>query len=166
MHPSLPSVRAGSALLLGSLLVASGVGSLRADEQHAVITSPSGAQLRLEAIDPHIVRVWQIRPGAKFERNVSLAMEAAPKERVALRVADAGGPVLVQTGALDIQVERSSLRFEVSPPPQNSQLGAATTISFEPNGESWTLTRAAAALRKSSLRYPQFTGLPGLHSSD
>jgi alpha-glucosidase len=139
--PPLKTIIVGATLIAGASCVFASPTSFT----HVDLASPSGTQLRVEALDPHILRLWQVKPGAKFERPVSLAMETAPTTRVPLRVSDDAGPVLIQSGALSLQIDRATLAFEISPPPKNGPLLPPTTISFAQNGPGWSLARRLGA---------------------
>jgi hypothetical protein len=67
------------------------------------VAGPTGARLRIEALDPHVVRIW-LKPSGNFLRKRSLAMQAAPNARSPVTRSDGDAEVLIGTGALDVPV--------------------------------------------------------------
>ncbi len=109
-------------------------------EDKVTIKGASGARLRIESIEPHIMRVW-LKPAGEFTRKPSLAMETAPEARAPLKRADSEGKVEVDTGALLIRVDRATLGFVVMADPGTTLLGGVRIQAPAADGP-WTLTQA------------------------
>ncbi len=116
-------------------------GADRAAIVPATAPAAAGLRLRVEAPDPHILRLW-FKAGGEFVREPSLALAAAPATRVDLTRADRRGTVEIGTGAMTVRVDERTLRFDV-------RSGDATLIAHGAiaagSGRAWTLTRAVAA---------------------
>jgi alpha-glucosidase len=104
-------------------------------QTQAVITGPSGARLRVEALDSRILRLW-LKPSGEFVRQSSLAMETAPTGRVPLSV-DQGA---IRTADLSVKVDPKTLAFSIL-----SREGKAiipdALIQVSTSG-AWTMTYA------------------------
>jgi alpha-glucosidase len=109
----------------------------------ATVQAPGGTRLRVEALDAHLVRVW-LKPAGEFAREPSLALETAPGTRVPLMVADHANLVAVDTGALTVQIDRQTLRFEVLSA-DGTRLVADARVTMTSPGAAWTLTHALDA---------------------
>jgi alpha-glucosidase len=107
------------------------------------VDGPAGARLRIEALDPHVVRIW-LKPSGDFERQPSLAMETAPAARSPVARADSGDEVAVETGALTVTVNRGTLAFGVRASGGGPALLADARIAAHGAGGPWTLTDALA----------------------
>ena len=106
------------------------------------VQAPGGGRLRVEALDPHIVRVW-LKPAGEFKREPSLAMGTAPATRISLTTAENGDTVTVGTGALTVRIDRRTLWFEVRVA-DGTPLLADAKVSMTTAGAAWTLTHTVA----------------------
>jgi len=113
------------------------VPSARAAEE-VMVAGAAGARLRVEALDPHVVRVW-VKPQGDFTRPVSLAMETAPETRVPVREGRRDGSVTVDSGALTVTVNPANLRFRVAAGPGGPALLSSVQVT-PGSGGAWTLT--------------------------
>lgn len=107
------------------------------------IAGPHGERLRIEAIDPAIVRLWW-KPSGEFTRSPSLATDAAPATRVPLTVSEARTSTIVRTDALSIAIDPRTLAFEVASATNSSALIPSTVIAVASDGPGWSLTRKLA----------------------
>jgi alpha-glucosidase len=130
-------------LLLGCCMAAAVVAPAAAENTQVIVTGAGGARLRVEAVDPGIVRLW-LKPAGDFSRPPSLATEPAPATRVRLDVAESEAATTVRTDALAISIDRRTLAFEVRPAADGPVLIPATTIVTSSDGPGWTLTRGLA----------------------
>jgi alpha-glucosidase len=125
-----------SVLLLSCLTCA----CLRAVPDPVTVQGPGASRLRIEALEPHIVRIW-LKPGGDFTRPTSLAMETAPDRHSALTQSTGTNGVAVDSGALLVSVDPATLAFGVSsgatPLLEQVRLAAET-------GGTWTLTEKLA----------------------
>ncbi len=112
--------------------------------QSVDISGAAGARWRVEALDSQIVRLW-LKPAGEFVREPSLAMEAAPRERAPLAVAEAGARTIVDTTALSVAIDRTTLSFSVATRAPHAPVWPATTVVVAKDGPGWTLTRALGA---------------------
>jgi alpha-glucosidase len=106
------------------------------------ISGPSGARLRIEALDPHLVRIW-LKPSGEFTRATSLAMDAAPATHAPLAVGEKGGVITASTGALEVDVAGDTLGFSVRAV-GGPALWSAVAIGAPTAGGAWTLTETLA----------------------
>jgi len=74
-----------------------------------VLSGQDGRQVRVEALDPHILRVWGKASGQSFVRPASLALEEAPTGRTPLQVEQTGRVTRITTGALTLELDRETL---------------------------------------------------------
>jgi alpha-glucosidase len=105
-----------------------------------VVAGPNREHLRVEALDPGIVRLWLKRSDG-FTRAPSLATDSAPTARLPLSVSEMGATTVVRTAALAISIDRRTLAFTVSAAPQGTVLFPSTTITPAHDGPGWTLRR-------------------------
>jgi alpha-glucosidase len=132
-------------LLLGCCMAAAVAAPAGAAENtQVIVTGACGVRLRVEAVDPDIVRLW-LKPAGDFSRAPSLATEPAPTTRVPLAVAGSEAATTVRTDALWISIDHRTLAFEVRPSADDPVLIPATTIATSVDGPGWTLTRSLAA---------------------
>jgi hypothetical protein len=87
-----PRIRLREGLLLALISAAFSAAAADPSPAQATVDGPGGVRLRVEALDPHVVRVW-IKPSGDFSRKPSLAMEVAP---------DASSPMTVTQGVTDV----------------------------------------------------------------
>ena len=109
----------------------------------ATVSGPAGARLRIEALDPHVVRLW-LKPSGEFSRPRSLALEAAPGGRSPLTRADGAGSVSLGTGALTVSVDRATLAVTVSAAGGGPALLSDARIRAPAAAGPWTLAAALA----------------------
>ncbi|MGA2443848.1 MAG: TIM-barrel domain-containing protein [Opitutaceae bacterium] len=128
---------AGAAVVGSSAAAAEG-GTHESPGLQVTVQAPGRGRLRVEALDPHIVRVW-LRPADEFEREPSLAMAAAPTTRIPLTPVDDGDNVMVRTGALTVRIDRRTLQFDVLTADGTSLLADAR-VTMTNAGAAWTLT--------------------------
>jgi alpha-glucosidase len=114
-----------------------------ASAEQVTVEGPAGARLRIEAREPHIVRIW-MKPAGDFTRQPSLATEAAADTHSTLTRAERGDQVDVTTGPLEVTVSRATLAFEVRGSGGGPALLADARIGAQPGG-AWTLTETLAA---------------------
>lgn len=107
------------------------------------VCGPAGSRLRIEALDPHVVRLW-LKPSGDFSRPRSLAMEAAPSGRSALTRAEGPGGVSAGTGALTVTVSPGTLALGVRAGGGGPALLSDARVSAPAAGGPWTLTAALA----------------------
>jgi alpha-glucosidase len=107
------------------------------------VKSPSGASLRVEAVEPHIMRIW-LEPSGAFAREASLALAPAPRLRIPLKRTDEGESVSVDTGALRVTVSRDTLAFGVRAGIAGPALLEDARIAAGVGGGPWTLTETLA----------------------
>ena len=113
----------------------------RASPEQVTVEGPAGARIRIEAREPHVLRIWMKASGA-FTRQPSLAVEAAADTHSALTRSEKGDVVTVGTGALEVAVTRSTLAFDVRGG-DGAALLVDATIGAQAGG-AWTLTEALA----------------------
>jgi len=106
--------------------------------EQVTVQGASGARLRIEALDPHIVRIW-VKPSGDFTRKPSLAMETAPEARSPLRKTVEAGRVTIDSGALSVAVESQTLDFAVRSDGGPVLMGNARISAPSADGP-WTLT--------------------------
>ncbi len=106
------------------------------------ISAPGGMRLRVEGIDPHIVRLW-FKPAGEFTRTVSQAMESPPVGRAPLVRTEQGDSVTVTTGPLTVQVDSRTLGFNVLSGTTDVPLLTRAQVAPAPGG-AWTFTDALA----------------------
>jgi alpha-glucosidase len=128
-------------LSVALLALAATAGAQAADE--VTVGGARGVRLRVEALEPHLVRVW-IKPNAQlFERQVSLAMENAPDARVDLRQSTQGDATVIDSGALTVTVQPGTLEFSVAAKGGPVLLQSVQVV---PTGlsDGWALTETLA----------------------
>jgi alpha-glucosidase len=130
-------------VLLGICTVVTFVPLVAAENTQVTVAGAGGTHLRVEAIDPSIVRLW-LKPAGEFTQARSLAMETAPPSRVPLAVSESADAVRLRTGALSISIDRHTLAFEIAPASAKAVLIPATSITASTNTPAWTLTRHLA----------------------
>lgn len=173
-RPRMDTRFAISATLAIAALSASAIGApARASTEQVTVEGPAGARLRIEAREPHVMRIW-MKPSGDFTRPTSLAMEAAADTHSPLTRSEKGDRVTVSTGALDVTIARATLAFEVraadggptlladarigaqagglgrSPRrsrPENTSLGSARTITTT---DAWTGAASSESSGKAS----------------
>jgi alpha-glucosidase len=106
--------------------------------EQVTVQGASGARLRIEALDPHIVRIW-VKPSGDFTRKPSLAMETAPEARSPLRKTVEAGRVTIDSGALSVAVESQTLDFAVRSDGGPVLMGNARISAPSADGP-WALT--------------------------
>lgn len=116
---------------------------IAAETTQVTVAGAGGARLRVEAIDPSIVRLW-LKPAGEFTRAKSLAMETAPSSRVPLIVSGSGDATRIRTDALSLSMNRRTLAFEVRSAPGDQVLIPATAINTSTDAPAWTLTQRLA----------------------
>jgi alpha-glucosidase len=107
------------------------------------VDGSAGRRLRIEAVEPHIVRLW-MKPAGDFTRQPSLAMETAPDTRSPLKETEAAGQVTVDSGDLLVTVSRGSLAFDVRASDGGTVLLSQTIIGSGKLPGAWTLTETLA----------------------
>jgi alpha-glucosidase len=130
-------------VLLVCCIAAAVAAPAAAENTQVTVIGAGGARLRVEAVDPGIVRLW-LKPAGEFTRTPSLATEPAPATRVPLDATESGVATTVRTAALRISIDRRTLAFEVRPAADGPVLIPATTIATSGDGPGWTLTRGLA----------------------
>jgi len=109
------------------------------------IAEPKGSRLRVEAFDPHGVRLWLKPSGAQFTRKPSLALEDAPANSVPLSVVEKDGIVNIDTGALRVRVNRATLEVDVlGGEERRTPLLTAARFSATKQGEPWQFSHTVA----------------------
>jgi alpha-glucosidase len=103
------------------------------------VAGAGGAHLRIEALDPSLVRLW-LKPAGEFFRLPSLATDVAPTSRVPLAVSKSGDVTVVRTDALVVSIDRRTLAFEVRTG-EGALLIPPTVITAVAGGEAWKLVR-------------------------
>jgi alpha-glucosidase len=106
------------------------------------VDGPSGARLRVEAVEPHVVRIW-VKPSGDFSRQPSLAMEVAPDTRTTVSQSERDGIVDVSSGPIDVRVSRGSLAFDVVAKGGPALLSHAS-VAEAATGGAWALTETLA----------------------
>jgi alpha-glucosidase len=106
------------------------------------VDGPAGARVRIEAVEPHVVRIW-VKPTGDFARKPSLAMETAPDTHSPLSQSTAADIVTVDTGALRVRVSQSTLAFDVQSMDGGRTLLSKTQVTEGADG-AWTLTETLA----------------------
>jgi alpha-glucosidase (family GH31 glycosyl hydrolase) len=129
------------ALAAALTLAAAAARGVQADLQ--TIDGPGGSHLRVEAIEPHVLRIW-MKPSGAFTRKPSMALETAPDTRSPLTRTDSKGAVSVDTGALRVTVNPATLGFGVSADGGPALLDSVA-ISAKPGDEAWSLTGTLAS---------------------
>jgi alpha-glucosidase len=133
MHP-----KALLNLKLAALPLACAALSAFGASQEVTVNGPAGARLRVEAVEPHIVRIW-LKPTGDFTRQPSLAMETAPNTRSDLGQSASGSSVTVDSGDLLVKVSQATLGFDVSSRDGGKELLSGVTITPSADG-SWSLS--------------------------
>jgi alpha-glucosidase len=118
-------------------------GSLEPAVTQETIAGADGARLRVEAVEPHVVRLW-IKPSGDFSRPVSLAMATAPTGRSQLGVTRKPQDELVSTGALSVHAKPGTLEFSVLAGDAGPALLQSARVAVAADG-SWSLTASLAA---------------------
>jgi len=136
-------VRLALALVLASPGCAAAGAEAGATESQVTVAGPAGARLRIEALDPHVVRLW-LKPSGDFSRPRSLAMETAPSTRSPLVRAEKADEVSVDTGALTVTIDRGTLAFGVRAGTGGPALLDDARIGAPAAGGPWTLTERLA----------------------
>ena len=131
------AVAAGAVVFDSRAVAADGSNPIKLE---ATVQTPGGGALRVEALDPHIVRIW-LKPTGEFTRERSLALEAAPATRLPLTMIENAKSVVVTTGALAVQIDRSTLGFTVTEA-DGTQLLANARVTLTGSGAAWTLAHA------------------------
>jgi alpha-glucosidase len=131
-------VSLGGAAVVGYRATAAEGGIRESPGLQVTVQAPGGGRLRIEALDPHIVRVW-LKPAGEFTREPALAMAAAPTTRIPLTPVDDGDNVMVKTGALTVRIDRRTLQFDVLMA-DGTPLLADTRVTMTDAGAAWTLT--------------------------
>ncbi len=130
--------------ILCGVYLASGITPFRAAVDAQVdVTGAGGAHLRVEALDPSLIRLW-LKPAGEFTRASSLATDAAPVSRVPLAVSDSDAATVVRTEALVISIDRRTLAFAVDETGTGRVLVPRTVITAGANDASWALVRPLA----------------------
>ena len=145
-HRGFLRISALAALLAGAMaskLLAAAEGDAALQ---AVVQSPNGSRLRVEAPEAHIVRVW-LKPAGEFTRQPSLALESAPATRIPLTKTEDTGTVTVGTGSLTVRIDRQTLRFEVAAA-DGTLLMADAQVAMTIPEAAWTLTHTLDAGEK------------------
>ena len=133
MHP-----KALLNLKLAALPLACAALSAFGASQEVTVNGPAGARLRVEAVEPHIVRIW-LKPTGDFTHQPSLAMETAPNTRSDLGQSASGSSVTVDSGDLLVKVSQATLGFDVSSRDGGKELLSGVTITPSADG-SWSLS--------------------------
>lgn len=123
------------------LLLSSAVAGAAPSAAPVVIAGPHAARLRVEAVDPHVVRLWY-KAGGEFVRPVSDALQGMTPATAPLTLTDDGGRAVVSTGALTVRIDRTTLAFDVTAGPRGVPLlaGAGIAASNAPaNASAWSL---------------------------
>lgn len=127
--------------MLAAMLISSPAMTRAADNAPATIDGANGARVRVEALGPHILRIWY-KPSGEFQRPVSLAMQAAPSERMALTRTEERNDIRFDAGVLGVRFDRESLQFDVVGE-DNKTLIADATVKTMADG-AWVLTHRLA----------------------
>lgn len=130
-----------SSWLPGCILTAT-VALAAVENPPVTIDGPRGARLRLESIDPGLVRLW-LKPSGDFTRPSSLATETAPLTRIPLSGSHSGRSTIVETAALSFAIDPATLAVVVSTIGGQTLIPSAV-ITVAPEGERWTLVRKIA----------------------
>jgi alpha-glucosidase len=109
-----------------------------ASAEQVTVEGPAGARIRIEAREPHILRIW-MKPSGEFTRKPSLAMEAAADTHSTLSRAEKGDHVSVSTGPLEVAVSPGTLAFQVRASDGGPVLLADARIGALAGG-AWTFT--------------------------
>ncbi|HZZ17908.1 MAG TPA: hypothetical protein VFE25_00990, partial [Opitutaceae bacterium] len=132
MHP-----KAVLNLKLAALPLAFALTALGAP-QEVTVNGPAGARLRVEAVEPQIVRIW-MKPTGDFTRQPSLAMETAPTTRWDLASSTLAGSVTVDSSDLLVKVSEATLGFDVTSKDGGKALLSGVSIKAGANG-AWSLS--------------------------
>lgn len=108
--------------------------------EQVTVEGTAGGRLRVEAPEPHVVRIWIKRSG-EFTRKPSLAMETAPETRVPLHRSEAPGRVGIDTGSLTVEVDPAGLGFLVREDAGPVILNNVQ-VTAQPGDGPWSLTQA------------------------
>ncbi len=127
----------GAAVFVPRAVAADGASTIKLE---ATVQAPGGGGLRVEALDPHIVRIW-LKSAGEFTRERSLALEAAPATRLPLTIVADAGSMVVTTGALAVRIDRSTLGFTVTEA-DGTPLLAHARVTMSSPGAAWTQTHA------------------------
>ena len=125
------------ALVLAAALSAAALAAQPPADQ-VTVQGGGGAKLRVEALDPHIVRMW-MKPSGEFTRKPSLAMETAPEARGRLSKSIDRNVVTVDSGALSVAISVQSLDFVIQADGGPVLMGNAHIGAPAADGP-WTLT--------------------------
>jgi len=121
----------------------------RAGDNPAQVTidGPGTEKMRIEALGPHVARVWVSRSG-NFARATSAALETAPAERGPLSVLRDKKTVAVDIGSMTVRVNIRDLSFGVEAE-DGAPVLAGAEISL-PKGEDapWRLSYKIAPEEK------------------
>jgi alpha-glucosidase len=134
----LPCTGLRRVLLLPLLSAALAHGARGQGSAQATVDGPDGVRMRIEAVDPHVVRIW-IKPSGDFARKPSLAMALAPDAGSPVTVAQGVSDVSVDTGTLSVSVSRATLAFGVRADAGGPALLGDALIRVAADG-SWTLS--------------------------
>ena len=111
-----------------------------AGAEQVTVSGLAGPRIRIEALEPHVVRIW-MKPSGEFARKASLAMETAPEARSPLTQSESADVVSVDSGAVTVAVSRRTMELSV-----RADAGAALLehlrIAAPADGGPWTLTEA------------------------
>jgi len=130
---------AGALAVLAPATLAAPAG---AAAEQVTVTGLSGSRIRVEALEPHIARIW-VKPSGEFARKPSLAMETAPEARSPLTQSENASVVTVDTGALSVEVDRHSMELTVRANGGPELLSRVSVAVPQADG-AWTLTEALA----------------------
>ncbi|HEY5078871.1 MAG TPA: TIM-barrel domain-containing protein [Opitutaceae bacterium] len=128
------------ALLLSLAPAVFACGARGESPSQATVDGPDGVRLRVEALDPHVLRIW-VKPSGEFTRKPSLAMALAPDMGSPVKVGQGTTDVMVDTGALTASVSRATLAFSVASDKGGPALLDHTLVSVASNG-SWSLSES------------------------
>jgi alpha-glucosidase len=106
------------------------------------IGGATGARLRVEAPEPHVVRIW-LKASGEFTRKPSLALETAPDTRSPVSRSESAGAVTADTGALRVTVDPATLAFSVRAD-NGDVLLDTVRIQAKPGEEAWSLSETLA----------------------
>jgi alpha-glucosidase len=137
-----PRIDFRSGLLLALLSTATAVGAPAEMPGQATVNGPAGARLRVEALDPHLVRIW-LKSSGDFTRKPSLAMATAPTTRSPVKVTEGNLDVTVDTGSLTVSIGRATLSFGIRADGGGPTLLEGARVTEAADG-SWTFTDTLA----------------------